>query len=122
MRTFSGWLAMIVAFLFTYSCGDNSGPSAQDKCEMLLDTACDRIEECAKQLSGEPAPAGFHKMCIDVQKTEVDCARATSVDQSYDECVSEIRTFSCNVFLTADPMGNIEANLPISCEGVINGT
>lgn len=113
----------ILCGLFTLmaACGDDgaSGPSAQDKCDMLLDVVCDRLITCAEQLSGQTAPSGIRQACIDKQRTAYDCSRAKAVTASYDRCISEVSSFTCGIFLTTDTSGNVQVNVPASCNAVI---
>lgn len=86
---------------------------------MMLDTYCDRIQSCA-EAAGETAPVGFHKKCVDKQKTAINCAAAVSVERTFNACVSELMDFTCDILFTESPAGDVQVNLPSSCEGVIN--
>jgi len=103
-------------------CGGGSSGNPVQKCDDLLEALCTRVQTCGEQLTGTVAPATFHKDCLDAQKAELDCSKAMSVDPSYDTCITELRTFSCNVFVTLDADQNITSvNPPASCMGVILG-
>ena len=123
LRTALAGLVIIAAGCFGSGGDGASGPSysasAQADCEMLLDIACDRIETCKEEQGGETAPPDFHQTCLDVQRTAFDCAKAVAVDVSFDECVEQLGSFTCAVFLTQDASGKDQTNLPASCVGVI---
>ena len=84
------------------SCDDgDSSPQAQ--CEMLLDSLCDRIEQCGVQLTGETSvPATFHQQCLDTQNAYVNCENVVSVSSSYDACLADVDTYACNSLITID--------------------
>jgi hypothetical protein len=60
-------------------CGDDDHGSPAEKCDDLLNLACQRVEECGEQLTGETAPDTFQKECVDWQRTGADCSEELSV-------------------------------------------
>ena len=111
-------LFLVGALIALGACNGDDGPSAQDQCDMLLDLSCDRVEECAPQ----EIPAGSqdpHRTCLEMTLLLIDCSKAVSVDASYDECIDQLGSLSCGVFVTTDAAGEPEAHLPASCNGVI---
>jgi hypothetical protein len=105
---------------FGCSSGDKKGPSAQDQCEMLADAMCDRLVNCASELTGEKLGASDRSDCVDSITTDTDCSKAVAVSSDYDECSARIRAASCDDVWSVDDDGTLEVNgLPPVCEGVI---
>ena len=79
---------------------DNDTPKA--KCESLLATYCDRVDECSSDIS--------YRECMISTAVYVNCDDAVSVTDNYPTCMTDIRSAGCDSIQTA---------LPSSCSGVI---
>jgi hypothetical protein len=92
---------LLLGLLGLCACEANDAPQ---KCEELLDLMCTRLVECAI----EPNQAD----CLAAAKTVAPCAKAVSVDGSYDACLKDIRAQSCTVLMSS--------GIPANCDDVIN--
>ena len=119
-RWLFGFIGLLLATQVSGCGSDQSGPSAQDQCEMLANETCDRLVSCASKLTGEKLGTADHKDCVDSITAEADCSKAVSVTKGYAECTDTIRSATCDdVYSVADD-GTLEVNdLPPVCEGVI---
>lgn len=116
-------VSSIVVVLCSFQVGctsDKKGPSAQDSCEMLADAMCERLVNCASELTGEKLSASDRADCVEGITAESDCDKAVEISKDYDECSDRIRSASCDDVWSVDDDGNLEVNgLPPVCEGVI---
>jgi hypothetical protein len=118
---FSSRLAFTVCLALVGCSSDgNKGPSVQDQCEMLAAAMCDRLVDCASELTGEKLGTSDRNGCIDGITTDLDCNNALAVSSHYDECNTRIGAASCDDVWSVDDDGTLEVNdLPPVCEGVI---
>ena len=94
--------------------GEDYRPQAEDyrpqagdaagECETLFSTFCGRLNECLNINEQD---------CLTRFRTRINCGDAFAVDDDYDRCLEEIRTFTCNGFSEEDYA------LPASCIGAI---
>ena len=114
------WIAAsCVSLLGVAACDDGK---AEDQCVALLETVCKRSRECAEELSGEMAPSGFEKECLDAAMQGLggkNCKDAVSVSSSYDTCIDQLNDVECNKLLVQDDAGAVMLKLPDSCAKVI---
>jgi hypothetical protein len=120
----SRWLlgvsSLLLAAQISGCSSDHSGPSAQDQCEMLAEQTCDRLVNCASELTGEKPGSTDHKDCVDSITSESDCSKAVSVSKGYAECIDDIRSATCDDVYSVAADGSLEVNeLPPVCKGVI---
>ncbi|HKU42175.1 MAG TPA: hypothetical protein VJR89_28650 [Polyangiales bacterium] len=109
--------ALLLAVL-SLACG---GPDPEQQCEDLLKTICKRARVCGEEVLGEKAPANFESDCVEnVQDTALDkdCSHAVDVTSSYDTCIDEIESSSCDDFLDVSGSG-VKIDPPASCSKVI---
>jgi hypothetical protein len=105
MRITARAMTLIVAA----ACGTE--PSPVEKCDDLVDILCDRGVQCE---------GGSHAECVQAVKTQLPCGSAKSVSSSYDRCIDQLQTSSCNVlFGTNSTTGELELHLPADCNSVI---
>ena len=90
------------------------GRSPKDKCDDLVDVACTRIVECI------PGAAGMHDACIQEFEAMQSCADIKSVGPSYDECVSQLGSRSCESLFPGSGSGTPSVALPSACTGVLS--
>lgn len=115
-------LLVLVSSLLPIACSSdsNKGPSAQDSCEMLTDSMCERLTTCAAELTGHKLSVSDKNGLCDQVLSEIDCSKAVSISDDYDECSDGISAASCDDVYTVDDDGNLEVNdLPPVCQGVI---
>ena len=77
-------------------------PEAQQKCELLVTAYCDRVAECSWFVS--------EGTCMVTVSTQLDCAPAVAVSDTYQGCLQDINSFDCDA---------LESSLPSSCEGAV---
>jgi hypothetical protein len=95
------------------STGDNgsgafSGPEAGDaayECETFLTTYCGRVNECSLNVNEQE--------CLTDARTSINCGDAADVSASYDRCLDELESSTC------DGLFGDAIELPASCQGVI---
>ena len=85
-------------------CGPEAG-DASSECETLISTFCERVDECSLNINEDE--------CRTSARETINCGDAAEVDDSYDRCLDEIRTSSCDGLLGA------AVALPASCKGAI---
>ena len=85
-------------------CGPEAG-DASSECETLFSTFCERVDECSLNIN--------ENECLTSARATINCGDAAEVDDSYDRCLDEIRTSSC------DGLFGAAVALPASCEGAI---
>jgi hypothetical protein len=91
------------------ACGTE--PSPVEKCDDLVDVLCDRGVQCV---------GGRHSECVQAVKTELPCGSAKAVSASYDRCLDQLQSASCNVLFGTNPTtGGPEIRLPADCTSVI---
>lgn len=113
-------LLVIVSLQVGCSSDDKKGPSAQDSCEMLTDAMCERLTTCAGELTGEKLSTNDKNELCDQVLFQIDCSKAVSVSDDYDECSDSISAASCDDVYSEDDEGNLQVNdLPPVCKGVI---
>jgi hypothetical protein len=105
MRIFIGFCVVLAA-----ACG--GGKSAEDKCNDILDTLCDRIVECF-------SPPPTHAECVAQISPSLPCASAKKVGSTYDSCINHLEDDSCGVLFPPDQNGDPTLELPSDCNGVI---
>lgn len=87
---------------------------------MLTDAMCERLTTCAGELTGHKLSASDKDELCDQVLSEIDCSKAVSISDDYDECSDGISAASCDDVYTVDDDGNLEVNdLPPVCQGVI---
>jgi hypothetical protein len=119
MQRVEPWALAVVLLM---SCGDDEkDKSPAQQCHDLVNTFCDRVRHCAVQedIPFEPdyTPAELEADCKDAVLEELPCDDADEVDDSYSECHSDLKTFSCeesNDALLGDPP--VFASPPESCK------
>jgi hypothetical protein len=95
--------------LYAAACGTETSPV--EKCDDLVDVLCDRGVRCV---------GGSHIECVQAVKTGLPCGSARSVTSSYDRCIDQLETASCNVLFAINPQtGELVVRLPADCMGVI---
>lgn len=100
--------AMVMAAV---GCGGDDGPV--EKCDALVETLCSRAVSCAPG-------SGTESQCVQSVQSELPCGSAEGVTASYGRCMSQLRSFSCDVLFPVDPStGQRQVVLPADCEGVI---
>lgn len=93
-----------ITLICSIACGGNvSQEEAVEMCEDFLDTYCIKKDDCSFFTDREE--------CISSLKTEIDCGAAVDVSDSYDRCIEDLESSTCNTF-TFD-------ELPASCKEVI---
>ena len=80
-------------------------PEAEQKCELLLTTYCDRVAECSWFVS--------EGGCMTMVRMQLNCAPAVAVSDTYQGCLQDINSYDCGV---------LESSLPSSCTGAILAT
>ena len=94
-------------FVVVVACGGGGGDSAEDKCVDLVSTMCDRVVDCGVLSS--------HDDCMEAFEDDIDCSKAKSVNDNYDECIGDIEDASCGeLFQTIG--GQPQFIVPQSCE------
>ena len=84
------------------------GKSPEEQCTDLIADVCARVPDCA-------ASSGLTEaICKQQVAALIPCGRAVDVTSSYDECITEINTFSCTTLFP-----NNTLVLPANCMGVI---
>jgi hypothetical protein len=113
-----------LAGLLLVACGDDDdGKSPKQQCEDLINTFCDRATSCAVDadiLEESYSPAELKVDCREAIDAELGCDDADEIGDNYSECLSDLRTFSCDLSNEAllQDMPSFAAP-PTSCDGAI---
>jgi hypothetical protein len=91
-----------LAGLLLTACGDDEDErkSAVQKCNDLINTFCGRVRSCAVEddiLEEDYAPAELEADCREAVSDALPqkCDEADDVGDNYSECLSDVKTFSC---------------------------
>jgi hypothetical protein len=105
--------AVVLAVLGCVGCGGEKSPS--EKCEDLVNLACDRAVECL------PGASGMHADCVQaIEQAGLSCTATKSVTPSYDRCIDQLDGQSCRIlFPTDSTTGDQSLTLPAECSGVL---
>jgi len=99
VATTAGWAA----------CGGDDAMEAQEGCRELVTAICQRGVQCNRDTRAEA-----QTLCEQSIATQFDCGQAKKLADSFDRCVSEVRSFQCAVIWpSSGPM------LPASCQKVV---
>jgi hypothetical protein len=111
--------AFVSFSLFALGCGSDD-PTAQDKCETLVSSYCDRAVSCAqraKLLDSSYTAADLREDCELGWETDVACEDTVRVSANYGECIRDVKSLSCDEL--NDVFNGGTPPLPSSCEEVI---
>jgi hypothetical protein len=99
---------MCLLGLLLAACGGNS---AVDKCDDLVDVVCDRTVECVSGITKTD--------CVQAVQQQLPCGSAKKVSASYDRCMDQLNSDSCDVLFPPDQNGQPSLTLPADCNSVI---
>jgi hypothetical protein len=78
-------------------------PSPPEKCDAMLETACDRLGSCMTSATNEDLPPDWQTTCLDKLRVglgrvyEFVCPYAFKVDDDeYDGCIDTLNSSSCD--------------------------
>lgn len=94
-----------LAVLLFSACGDD-GSDAVAKCNDYITEICSRAVSCGEEPRLSDCEAKFHDV--------IDCDSAKGVSSTYDGCIVEIKTGTCEELFPAEGSGQ-----PASCSGAI---
>jgi hypothetical protein len=104
-------LRLWIVVVFVLGCG--SEPSPVEKCDALVDELCDRGVQCVPN-------SGTHAQCVQTVETQLSCGSVKAVSPSYDRCMDQLQTFSCQVLFPVDPQTHMQMLvLPADCMSVV---
>jgi len=100
-----------VSVCLVAGCGND--PSPVEKCDALVDELCDRGMQCVPN-------SGTHAQCVQTIETQLSCGAVKAVSSTYDRCMDQLQTFSCQVLFPFDPQTNMQTLvLPADCMSVV---
>jgi hypothetical protein len=95
-------MTLFLAVAAAPSCEIETGSEAAErKCERFLEARCDQFAKCG--LATKPD-------CLVEAKMAANCSKAVSVADSYDACLADLGTQTCDA---------ARAGIPDACKGVI---
>lgn len=97
--------------LLAVGCGDKS---PREKCDDLVSMVCDRAVECL------PGAAGMHDGCVQYFQDNKFCDSVKSVGGTYDACLDQLDSQSCQQLFPTSSTGTPTATLPSACMGVLS--
>ena len=119
----SFWGVWITAGMGIAACGGDD-PSPVDvpeqQCESLAATWCQQSIGCLVTVGTIPeTELGFSRdQCTDVAVATIQCSKAVSIGDTYEQCISDIRAMECAVWkVPSDNVGAVTP--PITCRGVV---
>lgn len=112
--------------LLSAACGDDP-EKAQDKCETLVTSYCDRVVTCAEQadlLSSDFTSADLRDECEQFMEGNARCETAVRVSSDYGQCLSQAKALSCGEITDAlqastDISERYLTPLPSTCQGAV---
>jgi hypothetical protein len=111
MATRLSWLVAVALVIGFTGCGgdgdDVNYGDAPKKCNQLVDLICVRAIGCFNDGTTQAE-------CVAAVKTELPCAGADAVSDTYDACLSDLSASPCSVLAA-----NQTLNLPATCNAVI---
>ncbi|HEX5659392.1 MAG TPA: hypothetical protein VFX59_19490 [Polyangiales bacterium] len=112
--------ALVSLSLLALACGSED-PKAQDKCETLVVSYCDRVASCAERAGVLDASYSADDLRDDCELSfngDARCEDAVQVSSRYDQCIGAVKSLSCDdindALVSSEP-----TPLPSSCEKVI---
>lgn len=119
MRRMGLWA---LAGLLATACGDDEDKSPVQKCKDLINTFCDRATSCAVEddILDEDYPASELKAdCKETIGAALNCDEADDVGDNYSECLSDLKTFSCETSNDSLVNDDAFADPPPSCDDAV---
>jgi hypothetical protein len=118
-------LVFVLVSLLAVGCDDPE--KAQDKCEGLTTTYCDRVVTCAVQadlLGADFTANDLRDECEMHLQNNAHCEDAVRVSKNFSECLDSSSAISCAVITTAlsgssDLDDRYIDPLPATCEGAV---
>jgi hypothetical protein len=118
--------SFVLASFSLAACGEDAD-KAQDKCEVLVTTYCDRVVSCTEQaglLSAEFSAADLRSECETFLEGNARCEDAVRTSEDYGSCISESKANSCagitgSLQTYEDVEGRYLSVLPESCVGAV---
>ena len=103
-------MAVFLSVGLLVACGSDGGDdhTPSEKCQVVQNTLCDRAAECIHAM---------HPECVtEVNFTSQNCDGITAVAESYDTCLEQIVTGTCEVLFPGRP-GVPPISPPALCQG-----
>ncbi|MET0594185.1 MAG: hypothetical protein ABW133_15900 [Polyangiaceae bacterium] len=126
----SAFLAVgIVAGALLVGCGDDDddddgdtahGNQPVSRCEAFAATWCRQAIGCLVHVGTLPEEelASSQDQCTDLAVATIPCKRAVSIGESYEQCISDIRSMDCVIWkIPEDKLSTVAP--PNTCRGIV---